>query len=377
MSREEAAMYYEDDFSKVFHKEKELHEYLQDIDERSWWRRTASKNLKVLPVAGNEVKLTPVENENMASLAMDTMKHTGLMIRFGDEAYLLGNTVYSTLYGRARVHGSALSELELKKLAYILNECLAVSPGKALLHFSEGKIRAMPSGDEKDYSVIHMIDIFLAASAYIGNGFDQTSFSGGYTSHALTNATWSIQDAKMLEAYRELLQHYGKKAVSDMSTEVRITTSDVTASGVNIAYSIQADGRTIVLGQMLKTIHRGSGKLEEVEGNIQNIFSYYQEKLRGIEKLMKIPIQYPVNTLAGIMEKKFGKKMIAETVENFKNEIGNQPCTAYDVYCGICHVLFLAESKGAKTRALLELEEKISQCITKPWKDYDMPGKMN
>ena len=369
-------MYYKDDFSKVFQNEAELHEYLMDMDERGWWRKAPVRSLEVMAVAGNEEKLTPVEGEDMAPLVRDTLKHTGLMVKAGENAYLLGSTAVPTLYNRARISGSVLSELDRTVLAGILNECFALAKGKALLHFSEGKVRSMPSGDKAGYSVIQMFDIFMAASAYIGHGFDEAHFAGGYTSHILTNASWSIRDARMLESYRELLRHYGKTEITDMTTDVRITTSDVTASGVNIAYTIRTGAQTILLGQALKTVHVGEGNIEEVEKNIQNIFSYYKETLKGMERLLKIPIQYPANTMAGIMKKKFGKKLIAETVENFKNETGGQPCTAYDVYCGICSALFLAQSKGAKATALLEMEEKISQCITKKWQDYDMPGEI-
>lgn len=369
-------MYYQDDFAKVFRKEEDLHEHLLDLDERSWWKRVQGKRIKVLAVAGNIDRLTPVEGEDMELLTYDTLKNTGLMIEAGGEAYLLGSTAVPTLYGRARISGAVLAELERKKLAGILNECLALSKGKALLHFSEGKIRAMPSGDKGKYSIIQMLDIFMAASAYIGEGFDKTSFAGGYASHMLTNAAWSVKDTRMIDAYRELLKHYGRSDTSDMVTNVRITTSDVTASGVNIAYSIQTGGETILLGQTLKTVHRGTDGIRQVEEHIQNIFSYYKETLQGAGKLMGIPIQYPVNTLVGMMHKKFGKKLIAETAENFKSETGDLPCTAYDVYCGICHALVIAQSKGATTRALLELEETISQCITRRWQDYDMPGEV-
>lgn len=369
-------MYYQDDFSRGFKKEEELHEHLLDLDERSWWKRVTNKKMKVLAVDGNGDRLTPVEGEDTQLVAYDTLANTGLMVETGGEAYLLGSTAVPTLYGRARISGAVLSELERKTLADILNECLALSKGKALLYFSEGKIRAMPSGDAGKYSVIQMIDIFMAASAYIGRGFDKTSFTGGYTSHMLTNAAWSIRDTRMMDAYRELLKHYGRNDISDMVTDVRITTSDVTASGVNIAYSIHTGGRTILLGQMLKTVHRGTDGIRQVEEHIQNIFSYYKETLQGVERLMGISIQHPVNTLVGMMHKKFGKKLIAETADNFKSETGDRPCTAYDVYCGICHALVIAQSKGAKTRTLLDLEETISQCITKRWQDYDMPGEV-
>ena len=57
--------------------------------------------------------------------------------------------------GRARIDGKALADVDKKTLAEILNKCLKVARGRALIRFCEGKIRAVLSGDEKDCHHIH------------------------------------------------------------------------------------------------------------------------------------------------------------------------------------------------------------------------------
>ncbi len=373
-------MYYQDDFALRFGDEVELHEFLAGVEEREWWKRYPSRKLEVLTVSGNEELVDDINGENAAVL-MDTLKHTQLMVRTDEGTYLLGNTAIPTLCRRARISGSALSDVTKSILAQILNECLKVSKGKALLHFYEGKVRAVVSGDERDYTILHMQDVFMAASAYINGDFDKVSFQGGYTDHTITSAAWSVSDGRMLDAYRDLLKQYGRLADSSLSTEIRITTSDVAASGVNIAYSIHEGNKSLVLGKGLKTIHRGRSKvaasrLAEVEENIQSIFQYYKESLLGVKRLFDIQIKYPANTMKGIMESVgISKKLVAETVEKFRLESGDQPCTAYDVYCGICQVLLFARQKNATDRMLIDLEEDISVCASRRWKDYDMPGQ--
>ena len=46
-------MYYWDDFSKEFRDEVELHEYLEEVDERAQWLRVPSNKLEVLTVNVN------------------------------------------------------------------------------------------------------------------------------------------------------------------------------------------------------------------------------------------------------------------------------------------------------------------------------------
>ncbi|MCD7885213.1 MAG: hypothetical protein LUI87_16160 [Lachnospiraceae bacterium] len=370
-------MYYQDDFSRTFLSEAKLHQHLFEVSARATWERMPSCEMEVLAATGEERDIADVEKEDLSSLLFDTMKHTCLILRAGGKSYLLGSTAIPTLQRRARISGSALSAVATPVLADILNECLAVAEGKSLLRFSEGKIRAVHSGDKKDYSIIEMTDIFMAASAYISEGFENTRFSGGYTDHAMTYGAWTVSDKKMLDAYRELSARYGRTIQGDLYTDIRVTSSDVAVSGANISYNIKEDGHTVVLGRALKTIHRGSKGIEEVEDNLKNVFEYYKATLKGIERLFHIRLRYPENAMAGVMRSvKLGKKLIAETVENFRAENDGQPCTAYDAYCGICQALVFARKNGAKERAMLDLEEDIARCILSRWTDYDIPGEV-
>ena len=43
--------------------------------------------------------------------------------------------------------------------------------GKALIRFCEGKVRAVLSGDEKDYSIMSMPEIYMVAGAYLYGDF--------------------------------------------------------------------------------------------------------------------------------------------------------------------------------------------------------------
>ena len=49
-------------------------------------------------------------------------------------------------------------------------------------------------------------------------------------------------------------------------------------------------------------------------------------------------------------------------------------CSGYEVYCGICECIFLAQSRGMSVKGLLDLEEMVSRILTYRMHDYDIPG---
>lgn len=369
-------MYYCDKFEKEFQDELSFHEYLEEIDERAEWIRVPSQSLSVLTAAEHGILMPEIAGVTTQELLADTRKNSGLLLQFPEGLYPLGRSAISTLKDRARIKGTALLDVKKPVLAEILNECLQVAKGDALLRISEGKVRGVLSGDEADYAIISMPKLFMIASAYI-SGDHNAEFFYGYADHNMAQITWKIIDQKMAKAYAELMEEHGKKPFGNLQTFIRIVSSDVGASGANIFYSILDGEYTIVLGEALRTKHRHKKGLEEFADNMESIFQYYKQKLKDIGKLCDICIRYPVNTLSEVMKKQnFGKKLIAETVERFKANFGEEPCSAYEIYCGLCEVLFFAKKSGSSASSLVKMEEKIARCMNVRWHDYDIPGEI-
>lgn len=174
-------MYYKDDFYKEFRTEKELCEYLEEIDSRAEWIRVTSKKLKV--AAAGEETCTEVPGISLEALEKDTLSHSRLVLILPERICYIGNSAIKSLKGRARIDGKALADVDKKTLAEILNKCLKVARGRALIRFCEGKIRAVLSGDEKDYAIISMPDMYMVTSAYIHGDYEKATFLNGYADH--------------------------------------------------------------------------------------------------------------------------------------------------------------------------------------------------
>lgn len=373
-------MNYQDDFSINFTKEDQLHGFLEELEERAGWDVRPSSSIRVLPAEENEALCQRITEElEEKGIIPDTCRNTGLLLKMGRSVYPLGRSSLATLKSRARVNGNALSDLEKPKLARILNDCLKVTRGDALIRIQEGKVRAVHGGDESDYCILPMAEIFGTASSYINGKYDEATFKAGYYDHTMTTATWEIEDDELVSSYRKALKNYREDLNDQLSAAVRISTSDVGASGANIYYSLLVgeDKRPLVLGKALKLAHEKKASMAEFDANMSMAFARYEEALAGVERLFHIYLNHPVNVISGLMERvKIGKKLIAETVEQFKATYMGGACSGYDVYCAICTSIFLSEVNGVQGKPLADLEESVSRCLTLRWSDYDIPGDL-
>ena len=84
----------------------------------------------------------------------DTISNTGLVLRVRNEYYPVRSCAIKSILDRAGINGAGLRRVERNVYARILNECLKVAQGDALLRISEGKVSAVLGGDGSDYAVI-------------------------------------------------------------------------------------------------------------------------------------------------------------------------------------------------------------------------------
>ena len=114
------------------------------------------------------------------------------------------------------------------------------------------------AGDEADYAIISMPELFMIASAYI-SAEQEAAFCHGYADHYLAQITWQMSNSELTKTYGELMEEQGKKPFGDIKVFIRVVSSDVGASGANIFYSMMDGDHTIILGEALRIKHQYSG----------------------------------------------------------------------------------------------------------------------
>ena len=368
----------QDSFAKNFADRSQFMSFLDEIEERADWMVCPTDSLYVTAAEMNTAAHRKIQQtEDGEALLNDTRLNTGLFIKVNERNYPLGITAMKTLQNRARIYGNALQDLDRPTFAGVLNDCLQVTSGQALLRFQEGKIRAVHGGDPKDYAVLPMPEIFEAANLYLEESYEKVTFSAGYFSHNLVTASWQLQEPELLDTYRDLLLQYGEQASEELSACIRVQSSDVASSGANIrCFLLEGPGkRPLILGSEIKLEHTNGATVEKFSGNLTQIFSCYQESVKKLERLFQLEIRYPDIAMEAMMKKVgIGKQLTARTVDHFRATHGTGKANGYELYCGICEAVFFAQCSGMSVKNLIDLEEMVARCLSLRFEEYDVPG---
>lgn len=380
----ENTMVYQDNFCSNFLNEKTFLDFLTERQQHASWLRVKSKDISYssmnAPLQSFEVEEQEQNDTEQNAILNDTYNNTKLLLKTEDgTAYPVRSCAIKTILDRARISGNALNKVEKEVFARILNYCMEVTKGNALLRIADGKVSAVHGGDPSEYKVLELQELFCTTADYLHTHYPKSRFIGGFYEHALVTAVWDLSDERELLAfYQKALERHGYQH-SELKAYVRLTSSDVGISGANLfpILSFPHVSRTVPLGNPLRLEHKAEANMELFTEKLTMIYALYTESLKGLAHLLDITISSPLNCMAGVC-KKLGipKKLAMEAIDLFKSQHGTGYCTAHDIYYGICDILFDLQCSGAPGSKLVQMEESISRAIFIRWQDYDVPGDL-
>ena len=374
---------FKDSYRGVFCNQEEFLSCLKRIGENSYWDRKKVKSLRLVAMTKDSQMAKDMKEQYAkegldTEIIADTIINTGLLLKVKNQYFPVRDCAIKSILDRAGIKGPGLKKVEKNVYARILNDCLKVAKGEALLRISEGKVSAVLGGDCHDYAVLDMEQIFLHSVEYLNDHFKGCKYLGGFYEHDMASALWELSgEDELLKAYKKELILHGK-AVEDMKPMIRITTSDTGAGGANIYPMLVAgkENTTINLGEPLRLGHRNGTKISEFDNQLNMIYGKYQLATGNLIKLLQIDIQYPLNCMKGVMDKLgIARKYAAEAVELFKAQFGEELCTAHDLYYGISEILYMLECEGAEGSRITKMEETIARALSINWEAYDIPGE--
>lgn len=382
MNETKAANWYEDRFRAVFGEEENFLDFLWGMVNRSRWDRIKTKDIRVMamPESGRVADLVKAQYAKEGldeEIVEDTARSTGLVLKVKKHYYPVRDCAIRSILDRAGISGTALKRVDRNAYARILNECLKVASGNALLRVSEGKVSAVLGGDNHDYAVLDMEQIFRMTTEYLHDHFKGCRYLGGFYEHDMVSCLWELTgESSLLDAYRRELLLHGRRP-EEMIPVVRVTTSDTGRSGANI-YPMLLHGsgkESIALGNALRLEHKAGATIGQYAEQLKMLYGKYQVAVEGLTKLLDTPIEHPVNCMQAVM-KKLGipKKWGMEALELFEAQYGDDPCTAHDIYYGISEVLYMLECEGEEGSRITAMEETIARAFSLSWQEYDLPG---
>lgn len=373
------AKIYADEFQTTFANTKEMLDFLASRGQNSQWIRKPTRLLRLLPLEKEADKLKGSSGNSMDDILEDTEKNTNLLLKVNGETYPVRNCAIQTILSRARVSGYGLRDLETATYAKVVNYCLKVAKGDALIKIADGKVSAVHGGDEHDYSILDMREIFATTSEYLqvhfkGSGYMEGS---GMYDHSIVSATWKLGgNQELLDTYRKALRDNGLEDKVE-APALRLTSSDVAASGANLYPMLlcESSSRTISLGSPIKLAHEKRATLTDFRNNLSLICSRYQDAITNLSILMDIEIRHPSNCLRLVMRKiGIRKKLINQVVELYEAQNGTGPCTAHDLYYAMNEASFFGACEGLQGYSIIKLEEDITRALSLDWKEFDVGG---
>ena len=254
-------MCYADNFSQSFGEQQECLEFLREREENASWRSIPTREVRFEAIdessTSGKVLCNWYRLMGKEGILQDTMANTQLLLRAEDALYPVRSCALATILSRARISGHALSKVSKPVLAQILNHCVSVASGKALLRLSDEKVSAMHGGDESEYAVLEIPELFQAVTDQLETDFGSCRFISGHYEHAMMTAIWSFpNNQELMEACEETARKHGIHA-GQFVPALRFSTSDVGISGANLYPMLMEEksGRSITLGSALCLEH--------------------------------------------------------------------------------------------------------------------------
>lgn len=144
------ARVYADGFERSFAEVKDLLEFLAERGRNAKWIRKPTNTLRLAPLE-KEAQNLDAADASMEEILEDTEKNTQLVLKMRGESYPVRDCAIRTILSRAGVNGDGLRKLDKATYAKVVNYCLRVAKGDALIKIADGKVSAVHGGDKHDY----------------------------------------------------------------------------------------------------------------------------------------------------------------------------------------------------------------------------------
>ena len=263
---------YADEFCTTFASTTEMLEFLAERAKQSKWIRKPTRMLKLVPLEKEAETIEEACEKELEGIVEDTEKNTQLVLKVNKDFYPVRDCAIHTILKRAGINGTGLKKLEKATYAKVVNYCLQVAKGDALIKVADGKVSAVHGGDDHDYCVLDMQTIFNMTSDYLKAHFKGSTYLEGSGSfdHSIVSAMWTLGgNQELLDTYHQALEDHGIEDKS-LAPALRLTTSDVAVSGVNLYPMMlsQTSNRVINLGSPIKLSHDRGATLQDFRNNL-------------------------------------------------------------------------------------------------------------
>lgn len=368
-----------DDFNTTFSSYQQMQDYHEQLEKNSQWKRSKISDLSVVALSAESPLLKNLgafAAGTSAEAVEDTAQNLGLAIWVDGKLYPVRMTAYKSLLDRAKIGGTVLPKLTREELAQVLNMCLQHYHAETLVLIRNEKVSAVHSGDEADYSVLPIHELLDTLQKKLDERFPRNEYQNGYCDHAISSAAWILPEQKeeLLGTYAKMLADTGNKAMaSKLMPGIRFMTSDTGVASAKVSALLIGGQYPIHIGGCIAVDHRHKTEVTKFHDALDQLFAQFGDSVSKLQKLLEIPLDYPVNAMTRLCKKlSMPKKAALEAIGMFEMSYGGGPATAHDVFMAMQEILFILKSEHTPQSKLLTIEENLARVLTVKWSDYDL-----
>jgi len=138
-----------DGYRGVFQKQEDFLDCLKSIGRNSFLERRNSRNLCLVAITSGskmeeELKEKYADEGLDEDIITDTIINTGLLLKVRNQYYPVRSCAIKSILDRAGISGAGLRRVEKSVYARILNDCLKVAKGEALLCIQKFTYKGIP-----------------------------------------------------------------------------------------------------------------------------------------------------------------------------------------------------------------------------------------
>lgn len=130
---------YADEFCTTFASTTEMLEFLAERAKQSKWIRKPTRMLKLVPLEKEAETIEEACEKELEGIVEDTEKNTQLVLKVNKDFYPVRDCAIHTILKRAGINGTGLKKLEKATYAKVVNYCLQVAKGDALIKVADGR----------------------------------------------------------------------------------------------------------------------------------------------------------------------------------------------------------------------------------------------
>ena len=369
-----------DSYYTTFDSYEAMFDYHRNQSAKSRWHRCKVSDLEVAALDKTSTligKLGIFAPGTSQEAVDDTVNNLGLAMMVDHQYYPIRTTAYKSLLDRAKIGGSALPKLSRRDLAGVLNACLSLhKDAEALLLLRDEKVAAVHSGDEMDYSVLSVDGLLEALQKKLDERFPGSVFEGGYCDHSLVSASWSMsgQKEELLEAYTKTLEEQGQKSMAGkLVPGIRFMTSDTGVASAKVSALLVGGQCPVHIGGCISVDHRHKKSVADFADKLDQLFAQFGDAVEKLQKLLEIPLDYPVNAMTRICKKlSMPKKAAVEALAMYEMANGGAAATAHDVFMAMQEIPYILKTQNTPQSKMLSVEENMARALSLRWSEYDL-----